>query len=236
MDSARIGELLRPFLATPAASHRDDPSYRASLGNEGSVALTETQVRQLSTHFDLLQRWNSRVNLTSVREPDAIVTRHFGESLFTAQQLFPARVEQAPETRLRLLDFGSGAGFPGLPIKIWAPQLDLQLIESNQKKATFLREVIRVLGLKSAEVFSGRAEDFHEQAEIVTMRAVEKFEQSLPVAASLVSSGGRLALLIGESQLERAREIEPDFRWQEPRPIPLSSKRVLFIGDKVESS
>jgi 16S rRNA (guanine527-N7)-methyltransferase len=233
MDSTRIATLLQPFLATPAA------------GGEASAALTETQVRHFSTYLDLLLRWNSRVNLTSVREPEAIVTRHFGESLFAARCLIsqPGRTsanwkanDQGPATNDSLADFGSGAGFPGLPIKIWAPELEVQLIESNQKKATFLREVIRALGLKSAEVFSGRAEDFHEQADIVTLRAVEKFEQSLPAAASLVSSGGQLALLIGERQVARTREMEPSFRWQEPRRIPLSSNRVLLIGRRGESS
>jgi 16S rRNA (guanine527-N7)-methyltransferase len=223
MDSTRIATLLQPFLATPAA------------GGEASAALTETQVRHFSTYLDLLLRWNSRVNLTSVREPEDIVTRHFGESLFAARCLIPQN-DQGPMTNDSLADFGSGAGFPGLPIKIWAPELEVQLIESNQKKATFLREVIRALGLKSAEVFSGRAQDFQEQADIVTLRAVEKFERSLAAAASLVSSGGQLALLIGGGQVTRTREVEPSFRWQEPRPIPLSSNRVLLIGRKGESS
>jgi 16S rRNA (guanine527-N7)-methyltransferase len=231
MDSAQIAALLQPFLATPI---QRGLSFRVGFSPEESAVLTEGQLRQFSTYLDLLLRWNSRVNLTAVRGPERIVTRHFGESLFAAQHLFSA-TSPAPEPPPELLDFGSGAGFPGLPIKIFAPQLELKLIESNQKKATFLREVIRALGLDSAEVFSGRAEDFREQAEIVTLRAVEKFEQSLPVAAGLVSSGGRLALLIGESLIARVREIEPNFRWQEPRPIPLSSNRVLFIGSKEES-
>jgi 16S rRNA (guanine527-N7)-methyltransferase len=232
MDLARIATLLQPSLAAPI---QGGLSFRAGFSLEESAVLTQGQLRQFSTYLDLLLRWNARTNLTSVREPEAIVTRHFGESLFAARQLFPAQSDQ-PETRLRLLDFGSGAGFPGLPIKIWAPQVELTLIESHQKKATFLREVIRALGLDTAEVFSGRAEDFQERADVVTLRAVEKFERSLPVAARLVSAGGRLALLIGEGQVARTREFEPTFQWLEPLPIPLSSNRVLLIGGRKESS
>jgi 16S rRNA (guanine527-N7)-methyltransferase len=229
MDSAQIAALLQPFLA----SRGEDYSSQASLGE--SAALTETQLRQFSTYLDLLLRWNSRINLTSVREPELMVTRHFGESLFAARQLLPAQLSQEPDIGLRLFDFGSGAGFPGLPIKVWAPYLELTLIESNQKKATFLREVVRALGLNSVKVFSGRAEDFHEEADIVTVRAVEKFERSVLVAAGLASSGGRLALLIGESQVADAKARAAGFEWRPAIPIPLSTKRVVLIGVKEPS-
>lgn len=228
MDSARIRELLQPFLAAPIPG---DWSFRAGLGSGQSAVLTDAQVRQFSAYLDLLLRWNSRINLTAVREPEKIIARHFGESLFAAQQLFSA-TSPVPEPQPQLLDFGSGAGLPGLPMKIWAPRAELTLIESNHKKVTFLREVIRTLGLDSVEVFSGRAENFQRQAGIVTFRAVEKFERSLSIAARLVTPGGRLALLIGESQVAPTQRTEPDFRWQNPRPIPLSSKRVLLIGTK----
>jgi 16S rRNA (guanine527-N7)-methyltransferase len=216
---ARMIDLLQPFLAS------------STLSPEESAVLTDTQLQQLSTYLDLLLRWNARINLTAVREPEAIVTRHFGEPLFAARHLFPANdVEARPSACPRVFDFGSGAGFPGLPIKIWAPQIELTLIESNHKKVTFLREVIRALALTSAEVFSGRAEDFPGQGDLITLRAVERFERSLPVAARLVAPGGRLALLIGESQVAGARELTPTFRWQDPNPIPLSSSRVFLIG------
>jgi 16S rRNA (guanine527-N7)-methyltransferase len=243
MDLRRIATLLKPFLAGPIAKGL---SFRGGFVAGEPAVLSKNQLQQISTYLDLLLRWNARINLTSVRDPDAIVSRHFGESLFAARYLFPfadsgsgrplspvqsgsvSSVSQHP----RLLDFGSGAGFPGLPIKIWAPDIDLTLIESNLKKATFLREVIRRLSLDSAGVFAGRGEDFPGEAEIVTLRAVERFESSVPVAAHLPSHQGRLALLIGEAQVDRARRIEPNLRWQDPIPIPLSSHRVLLIGFK----
>lgn len=162
------------------------------------------------------------------------MTRHFGEALFTARHLFPSA---APGSKHPILvDVGSGAGFPGLPIKVWLPSMHLTLIESNQKKATFLQEAIRALQINSAEVFFGRAEDFRRQAGTVTLRAVEQFERSLPIAAQIVRANGRLALLIGAAQMRRTRELIPNFTWQDPLPVPLSSNRVLLVGTKQEES
>jgi 16S rRNA (guanine527-N7)-methyltransferase len=212
MDPSRIAELLEPFLA-------------------GSP-LSASQLQNISTYIDVLIRWNARMNLTAVRDPEEVVTRHFGESFFAARHLFPAKaVELQRSPTLRVADLGSGAGFPGLPIKIWVPDVRLTLIESNQKKAVFLREVIRALTLTKVDVFAGRAEDLSAAyADIVTLRAVEHFDAALPVAAHLVARPGRLALFISQIQGGHAFTLMPDFRWSEPVPIPLSSRRILLIG------
>ena len=175
MDSARIAELLASFLERP---------------------LSESQLEYISMYIDILLRWNQKLNLTAVRDPEQVAMRHFGESLFAAQHLFP-RVgaglgpDQAERrSPLRVADVGSGAGFPGLPIKLFVPEVHLTLIESNHKKATFLREVVRLLALADADVFSGRAEELpHGSAEVVTLRAVEQFDSALPVAMHLVAPG-----------------------------------------------
>ncbi|HXP17773.1 MAG TPA: 16S rRNA (guanine(527)-N(7))-methyltransferase RsmG [Terriglobales bacterium] len=230
MYTIRIAELLRPFL-------RD----------EESAALSQAQLDLISIYIDLLLRWNARINLTSIRDPEEIVTRHFGESLFVARHLFPAParlgtgVLTCPAERssaervspdVHLIDVGSGAGFPGLPIKIWATQVQVTLIESSQKKATFLREVVRALTLTNTDVFAGRAADFLALGPVVTLRAVERFDSILPTAASLVAARGRLAVLVGESQVKRVRDLAPAVRWAQPLSLPLSSKRVLIIGSK----
>lgn len=137
MESSRIARLLQPF---------------------AGAELAPDLLGKLDVYLELLMLWNARVNLTAIRDPEQIVTRHFGESLFAARQLFdPA----APP--LALADVGSGAGFPGVPMKLWSPHLRLTLIESQNKKATFLREVIRALELPEAEVFCGRAEQWGKQ-------------------------------------------------------------------------
>jgi 16S rRNA (guanine527-N7)-methyltransferase len=224
MDARRIAALVEPFLTTALAE------YTPGLSPQASAALSDIQLKQISAYLDLLLRWNARTNLTAVRHAEDIVTRHFGESLLAARHLFPA--DQDRRSQSRLIDVGSGAGFPGLPIKIWSSDVQLTLIESNQKKASFLGEVIRRLELKDAAVFLGRAENFPGQAEVVTLRAVERFETALGVATRLVLPAGRLALLIGSAQAMRAQELGPDITWQPATAVPLSSRRVLMIGQK----
>ena len=131
---------------------------------------------------------------------------------------------------MRVIDLGSGAGFPGLPLKIFAPAVGLTLIESSQKKAAFLKEVVRALALTDVDVFAGRAEDFSSTAELVTLRAVERYERALAVAARLVASGGRLALLVGAPQAARTPQLLLELRWSEPVGMPRSSARVLLVG------
>jgi 16S rRNA (guanine527-N7)-methyltransferase len=210
MDPAQIQKLLTPFLPEP---------------------LTEKQSSNISTYIDLLLHWNARINLTAVRDEEHIVTRHFGESLFAAHHLFPA--DPRPAT---VADVGSGAGFPGLPMKIYAPEIKLTLIESNHKKATFLREVIRALQLTDVEVFNGRAADFPaSSADLVTLRAVERFEDAAPEAARLVALNGTLALLIGTSQAARARQLLPGLHWHPPARLPQSQSRILLVGTRSEA-
>lgn len=209
METIRIVELLRPFT--------------------GSVDLSGGLQEQLGLYLDLLLKWNARMNLTAVRDPEQIVTRHFGESLFGARLLLgDFDSAQAP---IPLADVGSGAGFPGVTFKLWTPHIRLTLIESQNKKATFLREVFRALKLDAAEVFCGRAGDWAKTADLVTLRAVEKFEGVLPVAASLVAPRGRLCLFIGEKQLTMAHEILGEaFSWRDPVVIPQSDGRVVAVA------
>jgi 16S rRNA (guanine527-N7)-methyltransferase len=186
--------------------------------------LSADQLGKLQLFLDLLLKWNAKINLTALRTPEEIVRRHFGESLFTGEHL-------QSEAGSEVADFGTGAGFPGLPIAILRPDWKLILIESQQKKSTFLREVIRKLGITNATVHADRAENLDTKSRIVTMRAVEKFESALAVAASLVAPGGQLALLIGTTQAEAARQMLPNLGWQEPIAIPESRERVLLVGN-----
>jgi len=201
----------------------------------GETTLSREQVAAVSAYLDLLLRWNARINLTAVRDPEQMLTRHFGESFFAACHLFPAGRETAADAPA-LADVGSGAGFPGLPIKILCPAISLTLIESSHKKSTFLREVVRALSLDNVNVLNLRAEDLLSTTyNVVTLRAVERFEAVLPTAAGLVAPGGRLGLLIGTSQIEVARAILASWVWRKPVPIPFSESRILMIGERTSA-
>jgi 16S rRNA G527 N7-methylase RsmG len=142
-----------------------------------------------------------------------------------------ARPQLSEGTNARLADLGSGPGFPGIPIKLWAPNIALTLIESNQKKATFLREVARALTLTDINIQSARAETLPPSTfDVVTLRAVERFAEALPTAATLLAPAGRLALLISDSQPHIARSTLPTLAWDQPIPIPQSQSRVLLTG------
>lgn len=189
--------------------------------------LSAEQLALTSQYLDLLLKWNARVNLTAVRDPQQMITRHFGESFFAAAHLIGRNWQG------RVIDVGSGAGFPGLPIAMWAPAAQVTLIESNGKKAAFLNEVIYSLGLKNAKVFSRRAEEFADKAELVTMRAVEKFQSVLPIALRLVAEGGRIGLMIGVAQVQVAKDQSRGFIWGEPVTVPGGHSRVLLVGIKM---
>lgn len=143
---------------------------------------SEKLLLQLSDYLDLLMKWNARMNLTSIRDPQEIVRRHFGESLFAAKNL---------PTCVTLLDLGSGAGFPGLPIQLAKPELRVVLAESQNKKAIFLREAVRLLRLPT-EVWAARTEMLPKSRrfDVVTLRAVDDPNVALGQAFSLVKQGG----------------------------------------------
>ena len=224
MDAGQISLLLKPYLDAEPSSDL---------------------LKLISAYVDIMLKWNFRVNLTSIRDSEELVRRHFGESLFAARMLLDADFlkstlvpsgnskrrssENARDTTggMNLIDVGSGAGFPGMVLKLYDPRLRLTLIESHGKKATFLREVVRALGLKDVDVVETRAERFSGQAELVTMRAVEKFSEVLPVAASLVSAGGRLGIMVGSGQMGEASNILPGL-WRTVS-VPESTSRVLAV-------
>jgi 16S rRNA (guanine527-N7)-methyltransferase len=178
---------------------------------------------QLSTYLDLLLKWNARTNLTAIRDPEEIVRRHFGESLFAARHLDPDATT--------LLDFGSGAGFPGLPIALLRPEITVTLAESQNKKATFLREVVRTLNL-TTEVWPNRVEAMPatRHFDVVALRAVDNMETALPAAIARIAPGGQLAVLsttaLSTTALSTKAHTPAGAR---SIPLPNSQSGVLFL-------
>jgi 16S rRNA (guanine527-N7)-methyltransferase len=183
---------------------------------------------QLEAFLALLLRWNTRINLTAVRDPGSIVRRHFAESLFAAELI--------PASGITLLDFGSGAGFPGIPIAIARPEIAVTLAESQGRKAAFLREAVRTLGLR-AEVWAGRVERMPVERifDAVTLRAVDKMPHACQVAVPRLAAGGWLAVFTTRAT-ESALDRLPGIRWSEALLIPGSRQEILRTGLRDDSA
>ena len=202
-----------------------EATIRHALG-EFQIALDDSQVICIQQYIRILRHWNEKLNLTAIREPLEILYRHFCESMFA--------VGSIPVDSGRLADVGSGPGFPGLPMKILRPEIDLFLVDSNIKKGTFLAEVIRELGLKNARVLISRYEELGEELaplDYVCSRAVGEFGPFLGWAASERVSAGKVILWIGGRDLDEARK-SLDWEWGEPIAVPQSLRRYLLVGTK----
>lgn len=219
----RIDLAMSPVLPVPPSSD----TIRRAL-SEFKVAVTDVQIEQIQRYVALLLKWNDAMNLTAIHDPLEILYRHFCESMFGATLL--------PIGNGRLADVGSGGGFPGLPLKIARPDLEVCLIESNVKKATFLAEVVRELELARARVLVSRYEELGEEIaplDIACSRAVGDFAQFLSWAASDRIGARTVMLWIGGRDLDEARAGK-DWSWQEPVAIPQSLRRFVLIGSRVE--
>jgi 16S rRNA (guanine(527)-N(7))-methyltransferase RsmG len=177
----------------------------------GIAELNAGQIETLHAHYELLLRWNPRLNLTRITSLDEALERHYAESIFLAAQL-PAGV-------WKITDIGSGAGFPGFPLAVVRPECEVTLIESHQRKAVFLREVAR--GVSNIKVRASRAEEVDEVFDWVVSRAVSISDLE-DVAVSL---GGNAALLGGPEDLSRL----PGFEWQS-LPMPWGRQRYVHLG------
>jgi 16S rRNA (guanine(527)-N(7))-methyltransferase RsmG len=195
---------------------------------EFQLTLNEQQVQQIQQYTKILLAWNDKVNLTAIRDPLEILYRHFCESMFGTSLL--------PVENCRLADVGTGGGFPGLPMKIMCPDLDLYLVESNVRKATFLAEVIRELGLTGARVLISRYEELGEEVaplDVVCSRALGDFANFLGWAASPQVSAKQALLWLGGRDLDEVRAV-PGWTWSEPKPVPKSLQRFLVLGTRTE--
>lgn len=194
------------------------------LAAAGLAPLDTVQLGRFEVYISLFVRWNTRVNLTAIRDEEGILSRHFVESIACARAL--------PGGISTLLDFGSGGGFPGVPVALCRPEIAVTLAESQGKKAAFLQESVRVLGI-SAKVHAQRAEWLGERFDCVVMRAVEKMAKAVDVASRLVETGGWLALMTTRSELGKLQNAAgEEFSWSDSIPLPGSDDRLLALGQR----
>lgn len=190
------------------------------------ISISDERIDKLIVYVDLLLRWNRKINLTSITTPEECITRHFGESFLVSRMV---------ELRGLLLDIGSGAGFPGLALKLIAPELDVVLLEPVAKKRAFLKEVARACALGPVQVSGSRFDEF-AQAEpgrcfrIITARAVGGLNLLIPAAKGLLCPDGHLCLWVGRDQVGEIREADSDVQWLESEAIPPSHDRLILVG------
>ena len=204
VDETRLRELLEPF----------------------GLNLSSSQSSQILAYLNLLLRWNQKINLTAIRDPEECVTRHFGESLFIARHMV---------LHGALLDIGSGAGFPGLALKIVFPDIFVTLLEPIAKKRAFLKEAARVCGFAQVEVRAERLEDWVRATpppthDFATMRAVGNLETLVPLAAKCLKPNGNVLLWLTHEQAPALGSIECGLAWDAPLPIPLTRTGEIWRG------
>jgi 16S rRNA (guanine527-N7)-methyltransferase len=191
---------------------------------EYGVSAAPQTLAAIRLYISLLLRWNERISLTTVTDPEEILRFHFGECMFAASAV--------PLRDGRLADVGTGAGFPGIALKVLNPDLQLVLIESNAKKAAFLSECLRQIGIIGAEVYRGRFEDFPSKSapfDFVAARALGAYPTLAKWSRAMLAPGGKLVLWLGErDSTEMSRDAL--FQWRKPIPIPGSDRRTILVG------
>ena len=194
------------------------------LTESGHPPLIPETAEKFAAYLTLLQKWNARTNLTAIRDEEGILSRHFLESILCAHKLSQGIVS--------LLDFGSGAGFPGIPIALIRPEISVTLADSQNTKAAFLREAVRTLDLNT-KVHSARAETLNVTFDAVTLRAVDNMAQAIPAAIQLLNPNGWLAVL---TTLEDAPAIQAKagqsahLHWLPIESLQTGTNRILLLG------
>ena len=203
----------------PASFAREFAAY--------NLQLSSAQLSQVETYLDFLLRWNRRINLTAIRQPGRIIRELFAESMYLGTIL---------PLSGRLLDIGSGAGFPGLALKILQPQLAVTLVESNQRKCTFLEEVASALHLSDVTVERARLEeivmDVRGRFDLATTRAVDVSLPLLTDVSSVLAGGGKLVVFTTSAAASKVAILKLGFEWDPPVDVPGTGRRVILVGRK----
>jgi 16S rRNA (guanine527-N7)-methyltransferase len=204
-------------------------------------ALDASRRHQFLTYLRELQHWNRTLNLTSITDDAGIIRKHFLGSLDFLHAF-------VPRPGLPLLDIGTGAGFPGLPLKLWHPELAVDLVESSQRKSVFLQHLCRLLGLGDVRCLITRVETLAQDEAmrgryaIMVSRGVGGLRRWLPAALTLLQAGGRLVLEKGPTALAEVQGLAPlltahDGVVMDLMPIPgeSSTTRTMVVIGKARS-
>lgn len=200
------------------------PEFARQVLARAGVTVAPALAASIARYVGLLLKWNQRVNLTSITDPQEILERHFAESMLAARAV--------PIENGRLADVGTGAGFPGLALRLLLPDLQVTLIEPSLKKTVFLAEVCRKLGLTGVEILRRRIEEVDPallELDFVTCRAAGDYETLLLWSARAIRPGGKVVLWLGAEDASNISS-SPLFEWSPQIPLPGSRERVLLVG------
>ncbi|HSB10917.1 MAG TPA: 16S rRNA (guanine(527)-N(7))-methyltransferase RsmG [Blastocatellia bacterium] len=197
------------------------PALEAAIASFGLEPLTESQINRMAAHFQMLCKWNQRVNLTRIIKPREAAKLHYAESIFGARFIGDEHA---------ILDIGSGAGFPAIPMAIVRPDLEVTAIEANQKKALFLKEVKDALELGNLNVINARLEDFDWSAyALLTSRALERAETVFQTLIDHMGVNQRLMLYCTAELAAKLGEHAPPKSRVATHAIPHSESRVVAV-------
>jgi 16S rRNA (guanine527-N7)-methyltransferase len=222
VDTNSVDKRIRPSVFTK--------EQMAAIFQQFEVSLSALQAEQVERYTEMIEKWNAKINLTRIIEVRRIYEEHFGESFYLSRFL--------PGLCRSLLDVGSGAGFPGIALKILNPRMSLTLVESSTRKVLFLNEVISALGMAGeASVIQARFEQFAEEGEGVfdaaTVRGVKISQNLLDCFSAVLRPGGRLIVTTSLAWAKEFQKLRSGrLAWAEPQQIPSGSSRVVLTGEK----
>ncbi len=208
---------------------RDFPTRLARRASRAGVFLSDDLIAGLTAYYELLSRWNRKINLTSLEQPDEAIDRLLLEPIIAARHF--------RESKLRVMDVGSGGGSPSIPMKLAVPAIHLTMVEAKARKSAFLREAIRHLALADAAVETSRYEELlarpelHEAFDVVSLRAVRVESRALVTLQAFVDPGGSIFLFRGPSGPQIPANLMPPLEWAGTHPLveALQSRLTVLI-------
>ena len=209
---------------------RDFRIRLARRAKKAGVFLSEDLAGQLTCYYDLLSRWNRKINLTALDQPDEAIDRLLLEPVLAARYL--------PPTISSLMDIGSGGGSPAIPLKLCAQTASLTMVEAKARKSAFLREALRILQLDRTVVETSRYEELlarpelHEAVDVLSLRAVRVEVRTLLTLQAFIRPGGLLFLFRGASGPD-SPEVVPPLRWTGTFPLVESLQSRLTLLQKI---
>lgn len=169
--------------------------------NELNIEVTEEKLNKLEKFYELLIDWNNKINLTRIVEKEDVYLKHFYDSLTIVKEVDLNKIET-------LCDVGTGAGFPGIVLKIFYPHLKITLVDSLLKRVNYLNTIIKELELNDIKAIHARGEDVKEKFDIVTSRAVANIEKLVVYTMHLVNKDGKLVALKGDIEKELTEDVK----------------------------